>query len=507
MKILQIRTHPSVVRLGISLLILAGALVAFWAFYPDSTQFQVTVIPPTCTDSGYSIYTNTKDGTTYVDDVVPATGHRFEKWNTLQEATLLQAGTQSRQCKVCSHTEEKTVYPNTGLPRLCLTGDLSGIGKVTEVAVDVDFAGQGQNFRCGGNLKYQGHSTLHHDKKNYTLKLLDPQEPGKKYKVTFENWQAEHKYILKANSIDPSQCRNLICADLWGQMVASRPNLQEELSGLSNFGAVDGFPIALYINGSLQGIYNMNLHKDDDLFGMEDGNHQGILIANQKDEAACFRQIASFADDTSWEVEFCGTADSAWLKDKLNKFIRFVQESDDQTFRQDLKQYLDVDAAVDYLLAIYILGLPENGTKDLIFVTYHPDMPWIPSLYDMENAFGLSPDGTSFRKSEDFLPVMSATKWDSATDSLLWDRVLTLFLPEIQARYAQLRGSFLTPEHVIEKVQVFYDSIPQQLYEADAQRNTYPMENIDHQTQITQYITARFAHLDTIFQISEGNLS
>lgn len=494
---------PALIRLAISTGLFLFIL-SFFLHREDPTEYDIKVIPPTCTDSGYSLYTSLENGSTYIDDIVEALGHDFEEWTVTQEPSEEEPGAQTRRCKTCGETEEAQIDPSLSLPCLYLTGDLEGISKTVEAPITARFVGSDLSFDSSSTLKYQGHSSLRYDKKNFTLKLFESQNESKKYKVTFPGWEAENKYILKANYLDPSQCRNLLCADIWSDMAACRDSIPKELRNLVHYGAVDGFPIALYLNGQFLGLYTMNLHKDDDLFGMEDGEEQAILIANAGDSASLFRSAATFTEDASWEVEFCGTDDSSWAEDKLNALISFVRESDDETFRSQLHTYLDIDSAVDYLLAVYALGLTDHGSDDLILVTYGADSPFIASPYDMEDAFGLSADGTSYLDPAKYLPSLKEGSFDSATGSLLWDRFLELFLPDIQTRYTQLRQDVLDTQALCLRVEAFIGAIPDSLYAADALVNDYLIQDTAYADQITGYISQRMEYLDAIFMETEG---
>ena len=279
-------------------------------------------------------------------------------------------------------------------------------------------------------------------------------------------------------------------------MTASRDGIPTAFKTLSNYGAVDGFPVALYINREFQGLYTFNLHKDDDLFGMQDGSRQAILIANDaSSEEAFFRAKAAFDGNSPWEVEFCGTEDSTWATEKLNALIAFVMESDDETFRKELSRYLDVDSAIDYLLSIYALGLTNHSASDLILVCYGEDQPFTASLYDMDSAFGLSEDGKTALDADAFLPAQK----DSGTGNLLWDRLLQNFRPEIEQRYAFLRESVFDPDAMCRRVTEFTSAIAENLTEADNSVYPHPNPDISHTEQITQYITRRIPLLDEIF--------
>jgi hypothetical protein len=285
-------------------------------------------------------------------------------------------------------------------------------------------------------------------------------------------------------------CRNLVCANIWADMVRSRDAVPQRLASLSNYGAVDGFPVALYINDSFHGLYTMNLHKDERLFGLKDGAMEAIMNINHTNGAeAFFREEASFADDAPWEIERCATEDPLWAKDHLNELIRFVRTSDDETFRRELSNYLDIDSAVDYAIAMYALGLQEHCSKDLILVCYGEDSPWICSMYDMEEAFDL----------EGPICVPGTDGWDSGTGSLLWDRFLTHFHPEIRERYTQLRQTILDPENLCGRVDAFVGQIPPAIYEADAAVNGVAVHTPEHTRQLKDNIAQLISLSDSVF--------
>ena len=65
---------------------------------------------------------------------------------------------------------------------------------------------------------------------------------------------------MKANWVDFSQARNVVSCRLWGNIVTSRKTSenQQRLAALAtNGGAIDGFPIAVYMNGVFHGLYTM----------------------------------------------------------------------------------------------------------------------------------------------------------------------------------------------------------------------------------------------------------
>ena len=67
------------------------------------------VTPPTCTTRGYTTYTCTGCGDSYVSNYVPATGHAYGEWVTVKEATCVQEGESRRECANCGLAQTKNL--------------------------------------------------------------------------------------------------------------------------------------------------------------------------------------------------------------------------------------------------------------------------------------------------------------------------------------------------------------------------------------------------------------
>ncbi len=457
-----------------------------------------TVKEPTCTEAGYTLTEDTETHT-IVTETLPPLGHRFGEWKKVEGS-----GIETRTCEVCGETESRRPEDEAeaAVARLELTGSMQGVNKKTKVTLDASFNGQGEQFECYAVMSLQGHSTMGLDKPNYTIRFYNDPKASDKHKLTFGNWQKEHKYILKADYYDVTQCRNLVGAELWREIETTRDSLYPRIASLPTLGAVDGFPVSVWLNGEFLGLYTMCLHKDDDLFGMKDGERNALLICNEHTEPeAEFRAPAVLDEEGvhNWEMEYCGTEDWSWARDSFNALISFTMNSSDEDFREHLGDYLDIQAATDYLIFIYALGLENSGMKDLVMVNYG-DI-WIPCAFDMDEAFGLESTGFQAVRSPsgDFLPTEKDGVWSSETGSLLWDRFLQCFEPEIAARYLELRGSVLTETNMCSVVDAYTESIPEPLYLRDADQ--YP-ERPDHAKMIQQiqdYIPERLTALDLFF--------
>ncbi len=458
---------------------------------------------PTCARKGYTIVSS-EDGS-YICRVIDTIEHSWGEWQTVREIEGVIPGLHERCCEVCGAREEQLFYPQSDMPILRLYGDISYMDKYTEAAVTAYFDGVGTSFFDYASLKTQGHTSLVYPKKNYMIKFFLDEGHTEKDKHQFYNWNRESKYVLKANYVDPSKCRNLACADLWYEICKCREGTKH-IKNLFHYGATDGMPVAVYLNDEYLGLYDMTLHKDDDLYDLDKGQDDALMIVNHcTTEESLFRAPAAFTDESDWELEFCGSEDPTWAMDKLNALIDFVVNASDADFadKKQLKQHLNIDSAIDYMLNMYAFGLTNSYAKNLVLLSYGQD-PWIFSAFDMEDAFGLYMDGQGVYEPTAFLPSCVDGVWSSDTGSLLWDRLLQCYPERIAARYRQLRETIFTEEHVLAEFEARTARIDPVFYEADrALYTNMPGLETGTQEQISAYLTARLALLDEIFVTEE----
>ena len=79
---------------------------------PEHVHDYVAVVTePTCTEQGYTTYTCSECGDSYVDDYTDALGHDWGEWTETAGPTCTEAGSQTRTCVRCGEEESRTVDP------------------------------------------------------------------------------------------------------------------------------------------------------------------------------------------------------------------------------------------------------------------------------------------------------------------------------------------------------------------------------------------------------------
>lgn len=361
--------------------------------------------------------------------------------------------------------------------------------------------------------KAQGSSSMSYPKKNQTVKLYKDAECTEKLKVNFKGWGKENKFCLKANYIDTLHLRNLVCARIAYDMIKSRNDFNSipiEMQNAPRCGVVDGFPVKVFVNGVLQGIYTWNIPKDKWCMNMDDENvNHAFLMAEKNNDGsanpgdlvlACeFRANATIFADTSdeqyppydWVVEGPGDDVTAGIRASFNALINCVKDTDDETFRATIGNHLDLTSAFDYYSFAYLLCHYDGLGKNLGMATYD-GQKWFCVLYDMDSTFGAKIDGSGFLSTD-----LKCPKEYKETNSLLWQRIESCFGEELYAHYIELRSGALSTANILTHAERFYDTIPSEYYAEDRKiwANT-PSQDTNTISRLRDYVVQRAMYVD-----------
>ena len=76
-------------------------------------DYEVTVVPASCTEEGYTLHRCKNCEHSYKDDVQPVLSHTAGDWITINEPTCTEDGLRCKYCSVCESTVEQEVIPAT----------------------------------------------------------------------------------------------------------------------------------------------------------------------------------------------------------------------------------------------------------------------------------------------------------------------------------------------------------------------------------------------------------
>lgn len=397
---------------------------------------------------------------------------------------------------------------NDDIPKVFFEGDTSGMTKDNEKILSFSYKSKTTNFDGYVKMKWQGSSSLSFPKKNFTIKMFSDESCETKMKKSFKDWNHDgNKYVLKANYIDHTHARNIITANLWTEIIASRPDYESlpiELRNSPKNGAIDGFPIKLYLNGKYEGIYTWNIGKDDWMFGMDEDNPNHAVLCAEKNNngnssttdrniLACEFRANANIDENDWSLEVPDTLNAS-IKTSFNNLINCVKDTDDETFKATIGSYLDVTSALDYYILVYFSCAVDNLGKNLIMMTYD-GVKWFCSAYDLDNIWGSRGTNTfvdgTFKCPESY----------QETNSLLWQRIEKCFAQELYDRYKVIRKKVLSYSNVIDKFERFCDLIGTELYAEDVTIYTgIPYASQNNLKQIRNFFTPRANYVDACFE-------
>lgn len=404
------------------------------------------------------------------------------------------------------------------LPILYITeldAPLSSVTKEKEQVFRVALRdGTQELFDCAATLKVQGSSSVRYPKKNYTLRLYRDTTLLKKNKVDLFGWGKESKFCLKANYVDFSQARNVVSGDIYGQIARTRLDDSSPRYALPNCGAVDGYPIAVFLNGEFHGLYTFNIPKDKWMFGMsdEDDSRMAILMADGwTDSTYLFSPVSGEYEESGWDLEYCSTSDDDWVRKSMNRLISCLNLSDREELMELLPQYLDIDSAIDVLLLTMMMAGTDNVAKNLLYVTYD-GVRWTVSPYDMDLTWGMAWDASHFYDAdyEGLIPRIrtNGTALFENGRMQLWNVLFSCYGDRILRRWNELKETCLGSDQIKSAFAGFFSRIPDAAYALDREKwQGIPQSRVDQKNQIYGFIDARWSALNRFFTEWENRRS
>ena len=359
-------------------------------------------------------------------------------------------------CDDCDEDYFDTIRTSDiNMPIINIVGSLDGISKENKVTANIQYSSSNLNFECVSTFKLQGASSIRrgYPKENYSIQLFNDAAKTSKKKVEFvDGWGRQSKYVLKANYVDPTQSRNIATANLYGEMVRSR-ELTDEISGLYNGGAIDGYPVLLYHNGYYKGLYTLNIPKDKWLFGMGDGEAEAALMGDGYSSTTQLRNHVAYDFESSkMDLEYCSNedTDTTWVVDSFNNMIDFILNNDGDDFKAGISNYISLERTMDSIIFTLVMSGSDNYQNNVMYLTYD-GVHWQTSVYDMDATWGMNCYGR-FNVDWDGLEV-NDHDWYGPNNiincNLLFQRIYENYYTELVARYNQLRQSVFTEQNIL----------------------------------------------------------
>ena len=390
----------------------------------------------------------------------------------------------------------KIVEPaDDDIPTIFITGTIPD--SKTYVSGELEYVSKSYRFHAYTYIKLQGTSTLNLPKKNYTVKLYSDENRSVKLNKEFKNWGFHNNFVLKADYNDILHARNVVGAKLWSKVVRSRSDydtLPEELKNSPNNGAIDGFPVRVYVNGAYKGLYNWTIPKCDWMVGMNSSNANHVLLSaefNDNGDIAYQNNPCNFnalwdGSDNYFSVEV--GENSAELVSSLNAIISSILTNDPVS----LEQSLDIKSAIDYFIFQEIILGTDGLAKNMLLATYDMNK-WYLSAYDMDSTFDLDWNGAILDYFDADMP--NAPYNNNFSD--LFNCIIGDYRPSYLDRYVELRKSVLSYSSIIEEFEKYIGIYGEDVYIQDT--SIYPdIPSVTDNTlmSLRRFVKKRLEYLD-----------
>ena len=389
---------------------------------------------------------------------------------------------------------------NGDIPTIFISGTIPD--SKSYVAGELEYVSKTTKFHSYTYIKLQGNSTLYLPKKNYTVNLYSNENRNVRLNKEFKNWGFHNNFVLKADYNDILHARNVVGAKLWSKVVQSRSDydtLPEELKNSPNHGAIDGFPVRVYVNGTYNGLYTWAIPKCDWMVGMDSTNSNHVLLSSEfNDNGDENYQYNPCNFNTLWDgnknyfdVEV--GKNSPELVSSLNSVIEAIINNDSVA----LEQSLDIKSAIDYFIFQEIILGTDGLAKNMLLATY--DMyKWYLSAYDMDSTFDLDWNGYILKDYNSDMPYYPYNNHFSA----LLSYIKSIYLHDYLKRYTELRKSVLSYSSIIEEFEKYIGVYGEDIYIQDTA--IYPdIPSVTSNTlkSLQNFVRDRLKYLDSVYGV------
>ena len=396
---------------------------------------------------------------------------------------------------------EKNNFSNVnGITKMSIDGDFSGISKENPKKVQVKLTQlDGKQLDAWATVKWQGNSTLAWPKKGYRVKLYADELLTKKLKVKLPgSGMKTNAFNLKANLTDPYKGINNVNAEIYKQMTANRNNLSDSLvKSMPNYGQIVGVPVELVINGNDQGLYALNTYHQDKLYDLDkdQGEQLAFSADNSTKKTSFYDGEFKLSDFNNGDISVISPEKLSQKNvDKINELVALADTNGEKYYELE-KKYLDVDAAVDYLVFTIATSNIDGIVKNVTYIN-KDNGKWVIMAYDLDATWDVNWDGSGQSLESDLV----ANNFFQGNKLLA--NIYAHHQADVRKRYELLRKNVLATENVTKIFDEWVSKVGLKNYQNDAKLwekvaiESYPHVDYQQVTKLPTMIQARLANVD-----------
>lgn len=470
-------------------------LVAFLLLFIQNVHFygDEAYCEPTCTLEGYRYRVCKLCGYVYAYDYESAKGHVYSDWTVRNEPETILPGYGYYKCKECYNTVYDYIDSSSDMSKIYLYVDSTGNG----------YGSVRLKFKSGDTSKtyfvklenYFAASAL--EKPDYCVTFYSDKQYEHPVSADILGYGTSGEMYLLGCGSDASYARNAVSCELWSEMTETRNGAMAEHLRNNGAGKLSYSPILLYYNGAYSGVYTLGEVLGADTMALDGNGRQAMLYSM----TSTLSEISDIENSSDMLLLYSSDGESDWVESSFNNFVDFLYNTDGEEFVNGIRDYLDVDGAIDYMLLLFYAYTSNNTTKNVVWTTLDGKV-WSPSPYKLEASWGLRSNG-AFSDPTSALPKYVDGELDSGTSRILYDKLLKYFSDDVFERCAELRKTVLSPENVIDVFDKYMSAIDPEAYVSET--SVWP--NFPNGTltgdacidYVKEFIDKRYSMLDEIF--------
>lgn len=350
------------------------------------------------------------------------------------------------------------------------------------------------------DVHMRGQTALAFPEKSYTVKLVD--ENGEKRNEELFGMRNDNRWILDAAYSDTGKLRNLLASDIWNLMTqdADYPHavMETQLCEVT-------------INGEYHGIYVMKTPVDRKALGLLQATEESSGLLGRFFDLG-FYQLHGWSGpeisfDTGIEIKYPDETDPlmsyyhAILGEQVGAITRALEQQDEQAYRRNLV----FDSVVDYWLCENVIGGSDNVYKNFYFAmpTSEGQPAMSLAIWDMDLTFGLEYDDDSPLKASLRDNVQTLFGHQFVSQDMISQDTFGFF-SAAKARWAELRDAGFNADLLVGYLHQQADLLESSGARQRHETLVYPQGGAQQMwQQMEEYIPARFAYLDSVFEYEE----
>nr|WP_237742447.1 CotH kinase family protein [Ligilactobacillus equi] len=252
------------------------------------------------------------------------------------------------------------------------------------------------------------------------------------------------------------------------------------------------------MNGNDQGLYVLTTYHQDKLYNMDDKNQEQIIITGENyTDAPELRKNAVLSDFPN-NLEAISPADvTQKTVDAFNELVALANATDGDEYHRLETQYLDTEAAVDYITFSLVINNIDGFAKNIHYLK-DGNTKWVLMTYDLDVSWDNSWNGETLSLKEKTWVTMS-------NNNKLLSTIYHYHEPEIKKRYLELRKSVFSDENITTLINKWVETIGLPNY----QNNDRLWKNISNTTHrlskgvvenYNKVIESRLEYMDSIMK-------